>query len=151
MEKSVATKKPVVPAWIKERVGKTKFKLVKLVEKKQSWDCQHAVIRLLSPVTVWKWIRFDEDCASLYQSDRYKRHTVPLLLPTGALVVLHKKEKKCRTNKAKYMGSKPGHSAYRSNFKYIPGRVITEKLDPPNVTCGSGIHFCFNESTVRYY
>lgn len=60
----MATKKPVVPAWIKERVGKTKLELVKLVKKKQSWDCQHAVIQLLSPVTVWKWIRFDEDRAS---------------------------------------------------------------------------------------
>lgn len=49
------------------------------------------------------------------------------------------------------MGSKPGYSGHRPSFRYMPGRTVTAKLDPPNITCGSGIHFCFNKSTVKYY
>lgn len=150
-------KAKVVPSWVTKRVAGAKFELIRLAKDQHAFPHehpQHAVIKILEPVTVYKWIWTLSKYAERYSGCRQQRRTIaPLLLPRGATVIVHASAgmSKCRTDEAKYIGVKPGWSSFHASFKYTPGRYVRARLSPPTNNCGSGIHFCFRKGQVSQY
>jgi hypothetical protein len=112
---------------------------------------EHYLVELKTPITMWKKVLCGYDSISPHK-------VIKLLIPAGALVVVHSTVAKCRTNFAITAGDCfDTFSSFDRNFDYPVDGYVKFKgrtRDFLNVSddCGPGIH-CFPtfRQAEKYY